>query len=679
MANPDFTTEEGEEEVFDISPDQVELTLDEIKLSNVLYNKILNNPTIQGGTLVTGSGDKVLKFNPTDGLWLGNTKFSSAPFRVTMEGALTASSLTITGASIDGTSTIGGRVANTLASAIDASGHFADSEISTASSAILGSFTFGVSGALQIGTYQNGATGDIKISPTGILGRDKLGNTTFSINGETGVAALNGLVVGTNVGIGTAEDSAGVTTIVGDTVTTAFVNALSVTAGSISASDITAGTIDAGVVTISNLTVGTNVGIGTAEDSAGVTTIVGATVTTAFVNALSVTAGSIAAGNITAGTIDAEVVTISNLTVGTNVDIGTAQTSANVTTIVGNTITSGYISALSLVVGTEIGLGTAQTAANVTTIVGNTVTTAYVNALNITADSISASDITAGTIDAEVVTISNLTVGTNVDIGTAQTSANVTTIVGDTVTTAYVNALNITADSVAAEDITGTTITGINISSSDGTDKIVLNSGDSIDFYESNAVVAKLFTGANYGTFYSQGTGKAIIIGNSVDGIGLTIFGNIVYSKTLVPLTTNSYDLGSTNYRWDDLFLNDSIGFTYATDADINSGTYVRLRFLASGGNIEAYRNFAPAATATYTLGTSSKLWNMGYFTGLSLGSSGIDMNNNNISEVNTLGFDAVSSNPGSAGQMCYYVSGGTTEMRVKVGGTVYSINLTAV
>jgi len=37
---------------------------------------------------------------------------------------------------------------------------------------------------------------------------------------------LNGLVVGTNVDLGTAQDSAGVTTIIGDTVTTSFVNAL---------------------------------------------------------------------------------------------------------------------------------------------------------------------------------------------------------------------------------------------------------------------------------------------------------------------------------------------------------------------------------------------------------------------------------------------------------------------
>jgi hypothetical protein len=63
-------------------------------------------------------------------------------------------------------------------------------------------------------------SGDIRISPTGILGRDINGATTFSINGTTGVAVLNGLVVGTNVGLGTAQDAGQVTVIVGNTVTT---------------------------------------------------------------------------------------------------------------------------------------------------------------------------------------------------------------------------------------------------------------------------------------------------------------------------------------------------------------------------------------------------------------------------------------------------------------------------
>ena len=155
----------------------------------------------------------------------------------------------IRGGVIDGTSTIGGRTASTLASAIDASGHFADSAISTATSTIITPFTFGVSGALQIGTYVNGVSGDVRISPSGILGRDINGATTFSINGTTGVAVLNGLVVGTNVGQGTAVTSSGVTTIIGDTVTTSFVNALNVTAQYVAASiSITSPTITSGSI-----------------------------------------------------------------------------------------------------------------------------------------------------------------------------------------------------------------------------------------------------------------------------------------------------------------------------------------------------------------------------------------------------------------------------------------------
>jgi len=145
------------------------------------------------------------------------------------------------GAVISGDSVIGDgtTTATTLGNAIDASGHFADSAINTATGTIITPFSFGTSGAIQIGTYSYGSTGDIRISPNGILGRDNTGATTFSINGTTGIAVLNGLVVGTNVGLGTAEDSAGVTTIIGDTVTTTYVNALSVVAGSVAAENIT--------------------------------------------------------------------------------------------------------------------------------------------------------------------------------------------------------------------------------------------------------------------------------------------------------------------------------------------------------------------------------------------------------------------------------------------------------
>jgi len=164
-------------------------------------------------------------------------------------GVAKLQSLTVVGGAIDGTSTIGGRAASIIASAIDASGHFADDAINTAAGTILGEFAFSGSGAIQIGEYVNGVTGDLKLSPSGILARNSAGDTTFSINGNTGVAVLNGLVVGTNVGLGTAEDSAGVTAIVGNTVTTAYVNALDVNAATVSASiSITTPAITGGTI-----------------------------------------------------------------------------------------------------------------------------------------------------------------------------------------------------------------------------------------------------------------------------------------------------------------------------------------------------------------------------------------------------------------------------------------------
>jgi len=165
-------------------------------------------------------------------------------------GAAKFQSISVVGGIIDGTTTLGGRVGSTIASAIDVSGHFADDAISTATGTIIGDFTFTpTTGGLQIGTYVNGASGDIRISESGLLGRDKTGATTFSINATTGVAVLNGLVVGTNVGIGTAQTAAQVTTIVGDTVTTSYVNALNITAQYVAASiAITSPTITGGTL-----------------------------------------------------------------------------------------------------------------------------------------------------------------------------------------------------------------------------------------------------------------------------------------------------------------------------------------------------------------------------------------------------------------------------------------------
>lgn len=66
--------------------------------------------------------------------------------------------------------------------------------LNTKTRQILGSFTFGQVGAIAIGVYENGVSGDVRITPSGITARDINGATTFSIDGTTGDAVFKGTV-----------------------------------------------------------------------------------------------------------------------------------------------------------------------------------------------------------------------------------------------------------------------------------------------------------------------------------------------------------------------------------------------------------------------------------------------------------------------------------------------------
>ena len=68
------------------------------------------------------------------------------------------------------------------------------SALNTRSRRILAEFEFTQSGALQIGKYENGVSGDIRISPNGLVGRDSAGLTTFAIDGMTGNATFKGTI-----------------------------------------------------------------------------------------------------------------------------------------------------------------------------------------------------------------------------------------------------------------------------------------------------------------------------------------------------------------------------------------------------------------------------------------------------------------------------------------------------
>jgi len=66
--------------------------------------------------------------------------------------------------------------------------------LNTKSRKILAEFQFTEHGAIQIGKYTNGVSGDIRITPNGITARDKAGLTTFALDGDTGDATFKGTV-----------------------------------------------------------------------------------------------------------------------------------------------------------------------------------------------------------------------------------------------------------------------------------------------------------------------------------------------------------------------------------------------------------------------------------------------------------------------------------------------------
>lgn len=68
------------------------------------------------------------------------------------------------------------------------------SSLNTRSQRILGEFQFTQAGALQIGTYESGVSGDMRLSPNGITARNSAGITTFSIDGTTGDATFAGTI-----------------------------------------------------------------------------------------------------------------------------------------------------------------------------------------------------------------------------------------------------------------------------------------------------------------------------------------------------------------------------------------------------------------------------------------------------------------------------------------------------
>lgn len=66
--------------------------------------------------------------------------------------------------------------------------------LNTKTKKILGEFTFGEVGAISIGKYVNGVSGDIRITPNGLIARDINGTETIALDGTTGDAVFRGTI-----------------------------------------------------------------------------------------------------------------------------------------------------------------------------------------------------------------------------------------------------------------------------------------------------------------------------------------------------------------------------------------------------------------------------------------------------------------------------------------------------
>jgi len=230
----------------DISPKNIEIIPAKFKIvipdtSSEMMQSVAG-ASVGSDAFVKGEGDAVCIMD-SNGLYVGSATFASAPFRVTMAGAVTASSITLSGGTIsygktsftdstnagywlsnegwyvgaatdttkfkysiatglmDLVGTISSRSTATIASAINSSGNFIDSNLNTSTKTILTDFTFNstdYSGAFKTGDITwNASTGAITGGSGALFNKNGLvfataGVATITLDGVTGSANFAG-------------------------------------------------------------------------------------------------------------------------------------------------------------------------------------------------------------------------------------------------------------------------------------------------------------------------------------------------------------------------------------------------------------------------------------------------------------------------------------------------------
>lgn len=280
--------------------------------------------------------------------------------------------------------------------------------------------------------------------------------------------------------------------------------------------------------------------------------------------------------------------------------------------ILANSINASKITTGQLIVGTNVGLGAAKQ-----NFYATPTTPYYLN------------DIWTSGTDIKVCIVQRLT-GAYVAADWAfasnyQNPTGVTTIVGNTVTTGFVNALSVTAGSVAAENITGTYITGKFIRTASSGTRIEMSSNE-LRIYNGSTLRALGYqNGWSY--YNASGTEIGTIYANSADFLiaaDLTSTGSMYYGCG--PSGSHSMHVGTgastTRFYTDDIqmWLGDVDNFGFEIQAfgemRLNNGLFMDFAgSISSGGTASGGTNAGSVSVShsstgiyvvTHYMGTSS-------------------------------------------------------------------------
>jgi len=237
----------------------------------------------------------------------------------------------------------------------------------------------------------------------------------------------------------------------------------------------------------------------------------------------------------------------------------------------------------------------------------------------------------------------------------------------------YIKTNLVLADNIAAGTMTGSTIQ----TSFSGQRVIIDGSNNSLKFYNPAGGLSASLVGYTAAGIFGTGVMISGDIRAEVDDLyinnvfaysGITTTGNITVSGSVdgVDISSHAASASAHHSRYTDSEARSGVtgtslpGNLVLGNHEVNDISYIK--FDSSYGKI--YHGSTEILDFYSTYLSSKKE---------------IRMNSNNVTGINTLGFNATTSSPSTAGQIRYYSSGGIYQFRGNAGGWTGSFDMTAV